>query len=252
MTPSSAPPGNRLRRSRPADRAGTAILEDAYLAQAYAAVYRRLGALIPDGVPGQVVEIGAGSALAARWIPGLICSDVTVAAGLDLVLDAARLPFPDGSLRALVLKDAFHHLPDVPAFLSEATRCLAVGGAIVMCEPYWGPLARLVYRMHPEPFRPRQTGWEFAADTPWDSNQALPWIVLRRDRAQLSQRWPDLRIEEVATLVGPSYLLSGGVFSRTPVPAGPLQALHSWEERQGSWLDPARLSILVRLVRTTG
>lgn len=225
------------------------ILGDPYLREVYASVFRTLAGLIPD-VGGAVVEIGAGSALGRTWIPGLICTDIVPAGELDAVVDAQQLPFAPGSLRAIVVKDGLHHLPDVAAFLDEAVRCLTPGGAVLMCEPYWGPLARLVYtRLHPEPYDPARPEWHFTSGSAWDSNQALPWILLRRDRARLHARWPHLRVREIATAVGPSYLLSGGVFSRTPLSGRLLRIVHRWEQGRGRSLDRWRLSIIVSLER---
>lgn len=234
----------------PPEQVSAFILGDPYLHEVYASVYGALASLIPADVGGAVVEIGAGSALGRTWIPGLICTDIVPAGGLDAVVDAQHLPFARGSLRAIVIKDGLHHLPDVTAFLDEAVRCLTPGGAVLMCEPYWGPLARLVYtRLHPEPYDPAAREWHFTAGSPWDSNQALPWILLRRDQERRQARWPLLRVREIATAVGPSYLLSGGVFSRTPLPGRLLRALHRWEQARGRSLDRWRLSIIVSLER---
>ncbi len=119
-----------------------------------------------------------------------------------------------------------------------------------MCEPYWGPLARLVYRRaHPEPFDMGQAGWVLGSDSPWESNQALAWILLRRDRDLFVASLDGLRVGEETVVLGPSYLLSGGVFGRLPVPSGLLLPLLEWEARRGRWLDPLRLEVVVTLHR---
>ncbi len=223
---------------------------DRYLRAAYAQIYTALGARLPDGVEGPVIEIGSGSGVGRAWIPGMVCTDVVPADRIDEVVDAGRLPYASGTVRAFVLKDALHHLPDAPAFLAEAARCLRPGGAVLLCEPYWGPLARLVYRFaHPEPFDTGQRDWILGSDSPWDSNQALAWILLRRDRARFAASLPEFRIGHETVVLGPSYLLSGGVFGRLPVPSGLLLPLLSWEGRRGAWLDPVRLEVMVTLHR---
>lgn len=240
----------RVLPSDPADAIRDAVLADPYLRDAYSEMYSALARLLPDGVPGAVVEIGAGSGVAREWIPGIVCTDIVAADGLDCVADATRLPFRDGSVRALVLKDAWHHIPDLPAFLDESMRCLAPGGAVLVCDPYWGPMASFIYRfLHPEPFDRRQADWRFDAEDEWDSNQALLWIALRRDRPRLARRWPGFRVEEHGALLGPSYALSGGVFGRTPVPSTWLSAVWRRERHAGRWLDPLRLEYVVRLVK---
>lgn len=48
--------------------------------------------------------------------------------------DAARLPLADESVDAIVVVDAFHHLPDRDGVLAEARRVLAPGGVVVIQE----------------------------------------------------------------------------------------------------------------------
>jgi len=48
--------------------------------------------------------------------------------------DAGRLPLRDGSVDAVVVLDAFHHLPDREAALAEAARILRPGGVLVIRE----------------------------------------------------------------------------------------------------------------------
>ncbi len=57
-------------------------------------------------------------------LPGrLVCGDMTA------------LPFPDASFDAVVVIDALHHVPDVPAVFREAFRVLARGGRFLLAEP---------------------------------------------------------------------------------------------------------------------
>jgi len=53
--------------------------------------------------------------------------------GLEAVeSDAGRLPFPDSAFDAIVLVDAYHHLPEQQAALDEAARVVAPGGVVVV------------------------------------------------------------------------------------------------------------------------
>ena len=222
---------------------------DSYLFAAYGEQYRAIRDLIPDG-EGPIIEIGAGTGIGKNWISELTCTDVIETEYIDELVDATSLPFGDSSVRAFVLKDALHHVPDVPAFFDQAVRCLRVGGVIVMCEPYWSPLARLVFRfLHPEPFDTKRETWTSAATDPWDSNQAMAWLVLRRDRTLLLDQWPMFKVEEFTPVLGPSYLLSGGVFGRTAVPSSLLNRLHAWELQRGRSLNPLRFEIVFRLTK---
>lgn len=48
--------------------------------------------------------------------------------------DATRVPLAAGSIDAVVIVDAFHHLPDRDAVLAEIERVLAPGGVLVIQE----------------------------------------------------------------------------------------------------------------------
>ena len=63
-------------------------------------------------------------------------SELLTSRHVDLRLDAGRLPFKAGALRAIVMTDVLHHLPRVDQFLDEAARCVRPGGAIPMIEPW--------------------------------------------------------------------------------------------------------------------
>ncbi len=129
-----------------------------------AALSRRLidiGVLI-DGLrltPGDtVLELGAGSCWVSHFLNKLGCRTISVdvsQAAIDIgrrlferdsttdwsmapefrVYDGHTLPVPDGSVDALVLYDAFHHLPNPEELLREMRRVLRPHGIVGMAEP---------------------------------------------------------------------------------------------------------------------
>lgn len=205
-------------------------------------------ALRPD-LP--IVELGGAPGFVKEIDPDVIVTDVVPGIGVDLVAPAEALPFPDESVRAIIVKDVLHHMRDVPAFLNEAKRTLTPGGRIVALEPYWGLLARTVYtHAHPEPFEPDASEWGVHGDDRWHSNQALAYILLRRDRAAFESSIPDFAIREIGYRTGLSYLFSGGLYSRTPIPARPLVWMLRAEHAMARWLRPVALHILFTLQKS--
>jgi len=227
------------------------ISSDSYLSALYALAYTRLAELIGPVDPARTVEIGAGLGLARlsdhRWV----CSDVTGSDPIELLSLAQALPYRSGSLDALVLKDTWHHIPEIEQFLAEAHRVLRPGGVIGVFDPYWGVLARFVYRfLHQERWDATTPDWSFPSTDPWDSNQALSYLMLIRDRAKFdTTSQSKFTLIEPQAMVGPSFLLSGGVSRRTPISGSMLAALLRWEERRGAWFDHLRFFHVFGLVK---
>jgi len=201
----------------------------AYLRRLYARWYRWIAARLPP-VEGEVLEIGSGGGFIAEAIPGTITSDVSPLPGIDRVVDARRIPFADGGLRAIVATNAIHHLPDVAAFLEECSRCLAVGGRLVAIEPWPTAWSRIVYRrLHHEPFDEARD-WTLPPGGPLTAaNGALPWIVLVRDRAEFLRRFPRLRIVAIEPTMPVSYLACGGIGRAWRLPGWSFDLIRSLE-----------------------
>ena len=112
----------------------------------YAELAQRLAA-----APGLNVELGSGIGKLREAVPAIVTTDVEPTMWSDQVVDAAELPWEDGSLANLVLVDVFHHLPRPAAFLDEAARALAPGGRAIILDPYCSPLSTFAYtRFHHE------------------------------------------------------------------------------------------------------
>jgi SAM-dependent methyltransferase len=195
------------------------ILSKPFLRAIYDEWYGMLAKELPPG-DGAVLELGSGAGYCDRFIPGLITSEIFFCSTVRLVADGQRLPFPDGSLRAIIFTDVLHHLPDVSRFLAEASRCLRVGGRILMIEPWVSAWSKFVYtRFHHESFRPDAQEWSFNSSGPLSgANGAMPWIVFARDRQRFETEFPQLAIEEVRPFMPFRYMLSGGVSMRGLMP----------------------------------
>ncbi len=190
-----------------------------FLHRIYDEWYREIAAELPDQ-NGPVLELGSGAGFLGDFIPELITTELFLVPGVKVVLDGRKLPFANGVLRAIVMTDVLHHIPQVRSFFYEASRCLMPGGVIVMIEPWVTKWSQFVYkRLHHEPFLPDAAVWEFPASGPLSgANGALPWIVLERDRYQFEKEFPGLEIITIKTGMPFRYLVSGGVSLRPLMP----------------------------------
>lgn len=197
------------------------IREKVFLRRIYEEWYAAIVTALPAG-DGPVLELGSGGGFLDESVPGLITSELQGASHVRLVLDGQVLPFAGDSLRAIVMIDVLHHLPEARRFVREAARCVRPGGRVVMIEPWVSAWSSLVYsRLHHEPFRPEADVWEFPSGGPLSAaNMALPWIMFVRDRAQFEREFPQWRVVSISPFMPFRYLLSGGVSMRGLAPAG--------------------------------
>lgn len=195
------------------------IASKPFLKAIYDEWYTLLAAALPTG-EGRSLEIGSGAGHCSRFIPQLITSEIFPCPGVRVVLNAQQLAFADGSLRAIVMTNVLHHMPQVHRFFLEASRCLRPGGKILMIEPWVTSWSRFVYaHLHHEPFNPDAPDWSFVSEGPLSgANVAIPWILFVRDRAKFESRFPDLSIEQIRPFLPFRYLVSGGVALRSVMP----------------------------------
>ena len=182
------------------------------LREIYGDIYRRI---LADAVPGPMLEIGGGSGNFKDFAPNSISSDIMPAPWLDLVCDAQRLPFSDASFANIVMVDVLHHIESPLRFLQEIQRVLLPNGRLIFCEPAITPLSGLFYRLfHDEPVdmsaNPLAAVTISADKDPWDSNQAIPTLLVGRFREALARAVPGLTLENVERFSFAAYPLSGG------------------------------------------
>ena len=183
----------------------------------YRDLYARMASWLSRG-RGPTVELGGGSGNFKEFCPGCLTSDISWSPWLDFVADATRLPFVNGSVGNIVMFDVFHHLPLPARALTDAQRVLAIGGRMILCEPYVSWVSGPLYRMfHAEPTDCRVRPLECGGDEPvfnpsgaWSSNQAIPTVLFWRDRALFEARFPKLVIRHREALSTFVYPLSGG------------------------------------------
>jgi SAM-dependent methyltransferase len=235
---------------RTTERRRGIIQSNKFLWRIYDEWYRSIVTRIPDG-RGSVLELGSGGGFLTKYVPGLITSEVFRCPDLQVVLDARQLPFSAGSLKAIVMVDVLHHIPDNRAFLKEAQRCLRSGGSIVMVEPWVSTWSRLIYaNLHHEPFVPEAKDWTFPSAGPLSgANGALPWIIFQRDRREFESLHPELRIQAVQPFMPFRYLVSGGVSMRPLMPEGTFNLWRKLESWLDAWPQHWAMFALVHLTR---
>jgi SAM-dependent methyltransferase len=217
------------------------------LSQFYRGVYQRYAECLtrcPD--EGRALEIGSGAGFAKEHIPELITSDVVPYQGVDCVVDAMHLPFADSSLRLICMTNVFHHICDVSAFFTEATRCLIPGGRLLIVDQHRGIISRPVLRyIHSEPYDDKTERWAFQTTGPLSgANGALAWIVFVRDVARFSTAFPKLKLLRYEPHSPLWYWLSGGLKTWSALPRSvwrPVRALEAFllaiNRNLGSFVD---------------
>jgi SAM-dependent methyltransferase len=190
-----------------------------FLKRIYQEWYETISGHLPD-LDGPVLELGSGAGFLSQYVPRLITSEVFNCPGIQVVLDGQAIPIATGSLRAIVMTDVLHHIPDPRRFFSEAARCLLVGGRILLIEPWVSKWSRIVYtHLHHEPFQPDSPYWTIPLTGPLSgANGAMPWIIFDRDREEFAASFPQLKVQLVKPFMPFRYLVSGGVSLRTLMP----------------------------------
>jgi SAM-dependent methyltransferase len=216
----------------------------------YAEWYTAISRALPPG-DDPVLEVGSGPGFLKDFIPGLITSEILACRGIRVSLDATRLPFSAGVLRAIVMTNVLHHLPQPRRFFADAARCVRPGGAIVMVEPWVSRWSTFVYtRLHHEPFERDAERWEFPATGPLSgANGALPWILFVRDRSRFEEEFPEWQIESIRPCLPFRYLLSGGVSLRNLMPYSSDRIWRGFERLLRPWMTQWAMFAEIKLVR---
>lgn len=179
------------------------------------------------------VELGAGVAPIRDSYPDVLATDLVAGPHLDRVINAEQMDFPDQSVRVIFGQNCFHHFPHPDRFFNELNRVLPDGGGCILLEPYYGPAAAFTFKrlFSTEGYDKQYSAWDTPSTGPMNgANQALSYIVFKRDRAEFQQKYPKLKIvhHEVCNNYLP-YLFSGGLNFRQLWPDKALPVLSAFQ-----------------------
>lgn len=210
------------------------------LREVYGHLYRRMAAAC---VPGLTIEVGGGSGNMRDYLPEVLSFDIVHERWLDFVADAQALPLATGVAANVVMLDVLHHVQFPVRFLREAARILRPGGRLVFVEPAITPVSGAFYRLfHQEPVDmtadPLSDGAIDPAKDPYDSNQALPTLLMTRHAARRARAVPELLPVQIQWLSLFAYPLSGGFKSWSLVTPALARGLLVAEDRLEVLLGP--------------
>ncbi|MFC1831015.1 methyltransferase domain-containing protein [Thermodesulfobacteriota bacterium] len=166
------------------------------------------------------MEIGSGAGFIKDMAPDITTSDILPYKVVDLVIDAAEMPFANHSISTVFLLNTLHHIPQASMFFDELTRCLMPGGRVLIIDQYHGIISRFIYKyLHHEPYMPNAEEWNFKSTGPLSgANGALCWIIFYRDKAKFEKLYPALKIVKRSPHTPLRYWLTGGLKSWNMLP----------------------------------
>jgi SAM-dependent methyltransferase len=142
------------------------------------------------------LNVGCGRAPRSGWVN----LDVAPLAGVDVVHDLTRLPwpFPDGSFTEIEMINVLEHLPDTAGTMAELHRIAAPACRITIRVPYWNSPAAVADPTHVKMFN-EETFDFFDPSTRHGRDRSYyglaPFSIQRMDfYVGLSNRLPFVRV----------------------------------------------------------
>lgn len=230
------------------------IIKDGYLHQLFSDELNAIRGAITISSPQRIIEIGAAGGITKIVWPEVETTDVRQSPGVDYVMSAEKIEADKNSVDVLFGMDALHHARNPLAHFIELDRVLKQGGNAIYIEPNWNLFSQFCFKvllkyLHPEPYDTSQYDWEIKNDDPMMGNQAQAFNIFVRDADKFHKEFPNLRIEILQPLKGLSFLLSGGVHTRLPIPSALLLQLYRFEEGNRRWISHFGLGRVVRLTK---
>jgi SAM-dependent methyltransferase len=193
----------------------------------YRELYRDQFKDLPSPETLLILEIGSGTSPLKQFHSNIVTSDILQLDYLDLVFDCHEIDkldaIKDNSLDVITLTNVLHHLKSPIAFLNCAAGKLKPGGKVIATEPFFSVLSTAIFEyLHHEPvdFRISEPELGEVQGPLASANIALPWLIFfrRRDWLQRLNDNFDIATRDIRPFTALSYMATGGISHRLPVP----------------------------------
>lgn len=170
---------------------------------------------------GDIIELGSGTSFINDYFPEVITSDTRRHDSIDLVLDSQKMNLETNSIRAFIGINCFHHFSNPRLFFKELDRVLISNGGCILIEPFYGTLAKFLFNhLHEtEYFDMNQIDWNQDSKNMANANQALSYIIFKRDLNIFKNENPNLDLilsERINDTF--SHIMSGGLNYKQLIP----------------------------------
>ena len=230
------------------------IEKDVFLRNHYLHATLQVRSLLSASPNSQILEVGAAGGVTKMFWPEVHTSDIRQDSEVDFVMAAEEIKFESNYLDGIFGIDALHHIDDPVEHFREVSRVLKNGASAVYIDPNWNLFSKIIFRhvlkyIHPEPYDTDQLGWIKESNDPTEGNQAMAYIIFVRDFDKFRDLFPNLHVEILQPVKGLSFLFSGGVHTRTPIPGRLLWAFQKWENNHNGWMNHFGLARLIRITK---
>lgn len=228
-----------------ADSSEARVLNNEFLKESYFSIYNLMQKDLD--LDSRIIEIGGAGGIAKEFNSKIVVTDIRKSESVDMIVHGEKLPFENNSIDSIWAKDSIHHMISPQLFFQESHRVLKPGGKLSICEPYWSPVGKFIYKyLHPEIWSVRDVlEGRFTSD----GNQALAYCIFKVKPENYDYVYQNFQVQEKFIVNGLSWMLSGGATLTTKVPVKLLKIISKYESDKKRWLSFLGLNIVINLKR---
>ena len=157
--------------------------------------------------------MGSGVGFIKQYDQSIITSDVVYNKFTDKIIDANNLPYGDNEIKSIIGIFCFHHFRDPLNFLVDIEKKLVNGGLCILVEPYYGPLASVIYKkVHESEYFDPNESFDHIVENKTameKANQALSYIYFIKNREKFNKMFPNFKLStpQFSTIILDFYFL---------------------------------------------